>query len=74
MARRSQPFDLLGALARDRGYEDLVTHAAPMSVGDVRVLVLDLKTLIETKEAVGRDKDKAVLAILRRTLEETRKL
>jgi hypothetical protein len=35
---------------------------------DVRLLVLE--KLIELKEAVGRDKDKAVLSILKRTLDE----
>jgi len=37
------------------------------------VRLLDLPTLIEVKQETGGDKDKAVLAILRRTLEETRK-
>jgi hypothetical protein len=39
----------------------------------MRLRLLDLETLIETKEAIARDKDRAVLAILRRTLEEKEK-
>ncbi len=34
------------------------------------VRVLDLATLIKVKEEVAHEKDRAVLAVLRRTLEE----
>jgi hypothetical protein len=34
---------------------------------------LDLETLIAIKEALGGEKDRAVLLVLRRTLEEKRK-
>jgi hypothetical protein len=34
--------------------------------------VLDLETLIAVKEEVGGEKDRAVLPVLRRTLEESR--
>lgn len=64
------PLDLLGALTHDRGYNDLLEHTTDVAVGETRVRILDLPTLIETKQAVGRDKDKAVLAVLRQTLEE----
>jgi hypothetical protein len=40
----------------------------------MRIRVLDLETLIAVKESVGGEKDRAVLPILRRTLEEKRKL
>ena len=36
-------------------------------------ILLDLATLIQTKEAAGRDKDRAALAVLRQTLEERKK-
>jgi len=39
-----------------------------------RLRVLDLETLIAVKEEVGGEKDRAVLPILHRTLEEKRKL
>lgn len=42
-----------------------------MEIGDgVRVRVLDLPTIIAIKEAIGSEKDLAVLPILRRTLQE----
>jgi hypothetical protein len=39
---------------------------------DLAVRLLKLEILIETKKEAGRDKDNAVLAILQRTLEESR--
>ena len=38
--------------------------------GDMRIRVLDLKTLIQTKEEIAGEKDNAVLPILRQTLKE----
>jgi predicted nucleotidyltransferase len=68
------PLDLLGVIGKGRGYDELLAHTVELEVGaGVRVRVLDLATLIETKEEAGRDKDRAVLAILRRTLEQTKR-
>lgn len=54
-----------------QGYEELVPFTIELPVeGRLKVRVLDLETLIRLKEEAGRDKDKAVLPILRRTLEE----
>ena len=66
--------DLLGAIGRNLTYEDLLPHSVEMDVGEgILVRVLDLETLIAIKEELGGDKDRAVLPILRRTLEEKRK-
>ncbi len=67
------PLDLLGTIGKARGYEALIAKSETMAAGPIRVRVLGLATLIETKEEAGRDKDKAVLSILRRTLEERQK-
>jgi N-glycosylase/DNA lyase len=40
----------------------------------LRIRVLDLETLIAIQEELGGEKDRAVLPILRRTLEEKRKI
>jgi hypothetical protein len=48
---------------------DVVT----ISVGSAKVRVLSLSALIQTKEEAGREKDLAVLGILRRTLLESGK-
>lgn len=46
-----------------------------MEIGDgARNRVLDLETPIAIKEELGGDKDRAMLPVLRRTLEETRRL
>lgn len=69
------PLDFLGTIGRDLNYSDLVPHSAEKDLGEgLRVRVLDLETLIEIKEQLGSEKDRAMLPILRRTLEERRKL
>jgi hypothetical protein len=68
------PLDLLGILGKGHGYQELMTHTLEMKVGSgLTVRLLDLQTLIEIKEETARDKDKAVLAVLGRTLEEKSK-
>lgn len=71
---RYGPLDLLGAIGRNLGYEDLLPHSVEMDVGEgILVRVLDLETLIAVKEELGGEKDRGVLPVLRRTLEEKRK-
>ena len=53
------------------GFEDLSRDAGPMVVLDVPVPVASLADVIRSKEAAGRDKDRLVLPVLRRILEET---
>ena len=48
-------------------------YSEACQLGDM-IRVLDLETLIAIKESIGCEKDRAVLPILRRTLEEKRKL
>ena len=67
------PLDLLGSTVGGAGYQDLKEHCEEVDLGaGIRVLILDLETLIIQKERLGRDRDRAVLPILRRTLEEQR--
>jgi predicted nucleotidyltransferase len=71
---RYGPVDVLGTIGRDLGYRDLVAHSTELDVAEgLRIRVLDLETLIAIKEELGGEKDRAVLPILRRTLEEKRK-
>jgi len=68
---RAGPLDLLGVVVGGRSYEDLVARAFPIPLAPGKsVRVLDLPTLIRLKEELGREKDLAVLPILRRTLQE----
>jgi hypothetical protein len=77
LVTRLGPLDVLGTVGpvgAERGYDDLLPHTLEVDLGaGLRVRLLDLATLIELKEQAGRDKDKAVLPILRRTLEEQQK-
>lgn len=75
---RFGPLDVLGKVgvgpgAAGRGYEELVLESSLLAVGSLRVRVLGLRALIRSKQDAGRDKDRAVLAILQRTLAESEK-
>lgn len=70
---RFGPLDLLGTIGRDRGYEELIEHTTALLVSGLHVRVLNMETLIQLKEEVGHEKDKAVAPILKRTLEEKSK-
>jgi len=64
------PLDLLGAIGIGHSYDDLMKHTVVLEVGGLQVQVLDLETLIEVKKETISDKDKAVIPILERTLQE----
>jgi hypothetical protein len=68
---RCGPLDVLGAIGRGRRYEDLLPESAPVRLGEMSVPVLRLVALIRTKEEAGRDKDRAVLDLLRKSLRES---
>lgn len=70
---RFGPLDLLGTIGTDYGYMDLLEHTGELLISGLHLRVLNLETLIEIKEQVGHEKDKAVLPILKRTLEEKSK-
>ena len=68
---RGGPLDLLGEIGRHRGYKDLLPDTVTVAVSKtLRVRALTLAALIREKEDLAREKDKAVLSILRKTLEE----
>lgn len=71
---RFGPLDVLGMIGKHRRYADLVPLSEPMELRPglcPRVLTLDAQIAI--KEEVGGEKDQAVLPLLRRVLEETRR-
>jgi hypothetical protein len=67
------PLGLLGTIGRGEDYEDLIARSEELEVAGLVIRVLGLETLIQLKEELGREKDVAVLAVLRHTLEEKRK-
>lgn len=70
---RCGPLDVLGSIGSGRGYRELIDDSVMHSVGELAVWVLGLEALIREKLETGRDKDRAALPILRRTLEESQK-
>jgi len=71
LTTRFGPLDVLGMIGNDLGYEDLLPYTSEMLVTEsLTARILNLETLIEIKEHLGTEKDRAVLPTLRRTLEE----
>jgi len=71
---RFGPLDVLGMIGKGRTYSDLLPLTEEMEVrSGIRVRVLSLEAQIAIKEEVGGEKDVAVLPLLRRTLEESRR-
>lgn len=67
------PLDVLGTIGAAHDYDSLVKETVELPLDDFAIRVLGLPALIRIKEETARDKDRAVLAILRRTLEEQRR-
>ncbi|MDX2151681.1 MAG: hypothetical protein SFV54_13165 [Bryobacteraceae bacterium] len=66
--------DLLAILEEGIDYEYLIARSSPLDIGeDLTIQVIPLELVIELKERVGGDKDRAVLPLLRATLAESRK-
>jgi hypothetical protein len=71
---KAGPLDVLGAIEGGRGYDELAPRATSLEVADgLEVRVLDLTALVELKAEGLRDKDRAVLPILERTLAESKR-
>ena len=68
---RAGPLDVLGVVVTGEGYTELAAHSDVFDLGSgLRVRVLDLPTIIAIKERLNRETDRAVLPLLRRTLNE----
>lgn len=71
---RYGPLDLLATVGNGLSYEDLLPHCRQMLITDsVRIQVLKLDFIIELKEQLGSEKDRAVLPTLRQTAREIKK-
>jgi len=60
--------DVLAAIGGGLNYRDLVGRTISYELAESRVRVLELAAVIETKEQADREKDRAVLPVLRQTL------
>jgi hypothetical protein len=63
------PLDALSVVGNGLVYQDLAHRTIPYHLGELRVQVLNLEAVIETKQQANRDKDRAVMPVLQRTLE-----
>jgi len=71
LATSEGPLDILGTIGEELGYDELKTDSVSVVIGQgLRVRVLKLNKYIEVKEKLGREKDKAILPILRGLVEE----
>ncbi len=66
--------DVLRTVGKDLTYVDLIGRSRELEVAELRVRVLDLETIIETKEYADRPKDRYQLLFLRQLLAEIRRL
>jgi len=67
------PLVILATAGAGHDFADLAKGSVTGTIRDVSFLMLDLQTLIQTKEEAGRDKDKIALPILRALQEQRRK-
>lgn len=74
LTTRLGALDVLGTIALGKSYEDLLPFTEEASLDLLlRVRILDLPTLIDTKQAAGRPKDLNALPVLQQTLAEKRR-
>jgi hypothetical protein len=64
------PLDLLGTIGIGHSYDDLIKHTVILEVSAFQVHILDLGTLLKVKKETITEKDKTVIPILQRILEE----
>ncbi len=60
--------DMMGVVDGVKSFESLRSRAGEVSFGSASLLVADLKDVIRSKKIAGREKDRAVLPVLERTL------
>jgi hypothetical protein len=65
--------DFMSRVDGIRSFESLRARATRVPFGRAELLVADLRDIIRSKEAAGRPQDRAVLPVIRRTLDEKEK-
>jgi hypothetical protein len=71
---RFGPLDLLGTIGKGDDYTRLLEETIELEIGEgLKVRVLSLEGIVRTTEETGQEKDKAVLPVLRRVLQEKSK-
>jgi hypothetical protein len=70
---RGLQLDFMGKLDGIRSFEGLKSRSESVQFGERKLRIACLADIIKSKRAAGRDRDKAVLDILRKTLDEKEK-
>jgi hypothetical protein len=65
--------DFMSKLHGIKSFESLRSRSTPVEFGENTIKVASLADIIKSKRATGRDRDKAVLDILQKTLDEQEK-
>ena len=65
--------DFMAEIHGVKSFESLRSRATAMQLGTVTLRVASLADIIRSKKAAGRPRDRAVLPVLEKTLEESRK-
>ncbi len=73
LVTRFGDLDLAFTPSGTKGYAELEPNATRMNVRNLEIPVASLDDVIRSKEAAGRDKDRAVLPVLRRLKDEIEK-
>jgi len=63
--------DFMGAIHGVRSFEGVRDRAARLVIGRTSILVASLSDIVRSKRAANRPRDRAVLEVLERALEET---
>ena len=67
------PLDAMQSIGAQWTWNDVEERSHLLEVGKLAIRVLDLAAIIESKVAADREKDRAMLPVLRQTLEESRR-
>jgi hypothetical protein len=70
---RGLQLDFMGKLDGIRSFEGLKSRSESVQFGERELRIACLSDIIKSKRAAGRDRDKAVLDILQKTLDEKEK-
>ena len=67
------PLDVLGTIGESEDYSDLIKDVGVIEISGKKVQLQGLESLIKIKKFLGAEKDRAVIPVLQRTLEEKKK-
>ena len=67
------PLDLLGTIGESEDYNDLLKDVEEIEISGKKVQLQSLEGLIKIKQFLGGEKDRLMIPILQRTLEEKKK-